>query len=234
MGRSIDVATRMRTDLFPNPLPNGFYTGSTNGNYYAWQWGDALFVVLDPFHYSDRPARGAEGGGWNFTLGRPQYDWLQKTLEGSGTRFKFVFIHHLVGGSDRQGRGGTEAVPFFEWGGRDMDGRDVFTDKRPGWPMPIHALLVKQGVTAVFHGHDHFYARQEVDGIIYQLVPQPGHPGEGSMRSARAYGYATGEILLGTGYLRVTVSNSNVTIAYRRTEAVVPVAATYTVTSKRQ
>lgn len=234
-GRSMDVATRMRTDLFPNPVPDGFYTGSTKGNYCAWQWGDALFVVLDPFRYSTRPARGTEGGGWNFTLGRAQYDWLQETLNGSGARFKFVFTHHLVGGGDRQGRGGAEAVPFFEWGGRDLDGRgDVFTEKRPGWPMPIHALLVKQGVTAVFHGHDHFYARQEVDGIIYQLVPQPGHPGEGSVRSAGEYGYATGEILPGTGYLRVTVSNSKVTVEYVRTGAVVPVAATYTVTPKRQ
>lgn len=231
-GRSMDIATRMRTSLFPNPLPDGFFSGNLDGNYYAWQWGDALFVVLDPFRYSDRPSRGAEGGGWRFTLGRAQYDWLQKTLAGSGARFKFVFIHHLVGGGDRQGRGGAEAVPFFEWGGRDLDGRDAFAEQRPGWPMPIHPLLVKQGVNAVFHGHDHFYARQEVDGVIYQLVPQPGHPGEGSIRSAREYGYATGELLPGTGYLRVTVSNSTVTVAYRRTEAIVPVAATYTITPR--
>lgn len=214
-GRDTDVATRMRTSLFPNPLPNGFYTGSTGGNYYAWQWGDALFVVLDPFRYSERPTRGVQGGGWSFTLGRAQYDWLQETLEGSGVRFKLVFIHHLVGGGDRQGRGGAEAVSFFEWGGRDLDGRDVFAERRPGWPMPVHALLLKHDVTAVFHGHDHFFARQEADGILYQLVPQPGHPGEGSIQSARAYGYASGELLPGSGYLCVTVSDAKVTVAER-------------------
>ena len=29
----------------------------------------------------------------------------------------------------------------------------------------------------VFHGHDHLYARQDLDGIVYQEVPQPGTPG---------------------------------------------------------
>jgi len=27
--------------------------------------------------------------------------------------------------------------------------------------------------SAVFKGHDYFYARQELDGIVYQLVPKP-------------------------------------------------------------
>ena len=217
-GGQVDEATRMRTAYFPNPFPDGFYTGSTSENYYAWHWGDALFVVLDPFRYSERPRRGQEGDNWSFTLGRPQYDWLRKTLEASSARAKFVFIHHLVGGGDRQGRGGAEAVPFFEWGGRDPDGRDAFAEKRPGWPLPIHALLVKHGVSAVFHGHDHFFAKQEVDGIVYQLVPQPGHPGDGSLSQAADYGYLNGDTRPGSGYLRVTVTTAKVTVDYVRTQ----------------
>ncbi len=217
-GRSLEAATRMRTELFPNPVPDGFYSGGSNGNYFAWNWGDALFVVLDPYRYSGRPAGGREAGGWGFTLGRTQYDWLQATLASSQARFKFVFIHHLVGGADRQGRGGAGAVPFFEWGGCDLDGRNAFAEQRPGWPMPIHALLSKHGVTAVFHGHDHFFARQEVDGIVYQLVPQPGHAGEGSYARAREYGYLQGDIRPGSGYLRVEVSSDGPRINYIRTE----------------
>lgn len=217
-GRNMDAATRMRTAYFPNPVPDVFYAGNRDTqNYYAWHWGDALFVVLDPFRHSQRPRRGEEADNWRFTLGREQYDWVKTTLDRSRAHRKFVFIHHLVGGLDQQGRGGAEAVPFYEWGGRDRDGRDVFAEKRPGWPMPIHALLVKHGVDFVFHGHDHFYAKQEVDGIVYQLLPQPGHPGEGSVRQAAEYGYVSGDMRPGSGYLRVEVSRDGVTVDFIRT-----------------
>jgi hypothetical protein len=211
-------ATRMRTSFFPNPVPDGFFTGAAMADYYAWHWGDALFVVLDPFRFSTR-TRGAEAGNWGFTLGRTQYAWLEKTLETSPARLRFVFIHHLVGGLDRQGRGGAEAVPFFEWGGRDPDGREAFADERPGWSLPIHALLVKHGVAAVFHGHDHFYARQEVDGIVYQLVPQPGQRGQGGIRDAAAYGYRGGDLRPGSGYLRVSVAGGAATVDFMLTRS---------------
>lgn len=218
-------ATGMRTRYFPNPVPDGYFTGNTQAeastgrpqNYYAWEWGDALFIVLDPFRYSGKPVRGQDTDAWHFTLGREQYDWLQSTLEGSISRYKFVFTHHLVGGVDRQGRGGSEAVPYFEWGGRNRDGTAGFAEKRPGWPLPIHALLLKHGVRAVFHGHDHFFARQEADGIVYQLVPQPGHSGEGSIRQAKSYGYERGEFRPGSGHLRVIVSTTRISVEYVRT-----------------
>jgi hypothetical protein len=111
----------------------------------------------------------------------------------------------------------VEAVPYFEWGGRDRGGADAFAEKRPGWPMPIHALLVRHGVDFVFHGHDHFYARQEVDGIVHQLVPQPGHRGEGSVRQAAEYGYVNGDLRPGSGYLRVAVSRDGVAVEFIRT-----------------
>ena len=42
--------------------------------------------------------------------------------------------------------------------------------------MPIHQLLAANGVTMFFHGHDHIYARQELDGVIYQTLPEPADP----------------------------------------------------------
>ncbi|MFC1597427.1 hypothetical protein ACFL5Q_05755 [Planctomycetota bacterium] len=99
-----------------------------------------------------------------------------------------------------------EAARFFEWGGRGLDGRYEFDARRRGWEKPIHQLLVDNKVSVVFHGHDHFFAKQELDGIVYQLVPQPGHDRYGSVRSAREYGYVEGEILAGSGHLRVSVS----------------------------
>ena len=94
----------MRKRYFPNPVPDDFYTGNIAPmphcglpqNYYAWQWGDALFVVLDPFRYSLRQ-RGS-GDGWAWSLGLAQYRWLAQTLEQSRARFKFVFIHNLLCG----------------------------------------------------------------------------------------------------------------------------------------
>lgn len=212
-----------RKALFPNPTPDGFYTGNTTlhpevgllQDYYAWEWGDALFIVLDPFWFTQ--SQRGQRNNWNRSLGSAQYLWLKRTLEASHARFKFVFIHHLVGGSDEQARGGAEAVPFCEWGGRNLDGSDGFSKNRSGWAMPIHQLLVQNHVNLVFHGHDHFFAKQEIDGIVYQLVPQPGCPGEGSAGHAKAYSYTSGVACPGAGYLRVAVSHDKIGVDYVRT-----------------
>jgi predicted phosphodiesterase len=214
-GRYLDGTTNnlavwsrtMRLRYFPNPL------AKDGRNYYAWEHGNALFVVLDPFWYTPRPRRSPDN--WYRTLGTEQYQWLKRTLENSKATFKFVFIHHLVGGLDKQGRGGAEAAPFYEWGGKNADGTDGFGQHRSGWPMPIHQSLVQNHLNIVFHGHDHFYAKQDIDGIVYQEVPQPGDP-KGSTRSAMEYGYKRGVILPSSGYLRVIVSPEKAKVDYVR------------------
>ncbi|MBI3880590.1 MAG: metallophosphoesterase [Verrucomicrobia bacterium] len=217
----------MRRKYFPNPTPNDFYTGNQTPhpqlglleNYYAWEWGDALFIVLDPFWYSERPRGRGDGGAvdnWGRTLGAEQYQWLKRTLETSKAKFKFIFLHHLVGGETREGRGGSEASHFFEWGGKDIDGKNSFAQKRPGWPAPIHDLLVKHGASIVFHGHDHLYAKQERDGIVYQEVPQPGHSRADNTRSAAEYGYRSGVLQGSSGILRVTVAPEQALVEYVR------------------
>lgn len=230
-----------RKRYFPNPVPDSFYKGNANPHpeagllqdYYSWEWGDALFVVLDPFWFTQKQ-RG-RGDNWKHTLGLEQYQWLKRTLETSHAKFKFVFIHHLVGGADEQCRGGAEAVPFYEWGGLNADGSDGFQQNRPDWPAPIHRLLVENKVTLVFHGHDHFYAKQDVDGIVYQEVPQPGYAGNDKPpRSAAEYGYVNGTFLGSSGHLRVTVSPSATKVDYVRVNPAASkepgvVAHTYTV-----
>lgn len=57
-------------------------------------------------------------GEWNWTLGKHQYDWFRQTLESSKSKFKFVFSHQLVGGSGKEGRGGTEFADLYEMGER--------------------------------------------------------------------------------------------------------------------
>ncbi len=209
----------MRKRYFPNPTPGIFYTGNAMRHpvvglledYYAWEWGDALFIALDPYWFTQRQRGG--NSLWDQTLGADQYQWLKRTLESSRAKLKFVFIHHLVGGADNQNRGGSEAAPFYEWGGKNPDGTDGYAQHRPGWPVPIHLLLVQNRVSIVFHGHDHFFARQELDGVVYLLVPQPGYPGNGKPpRSASEYGYAGGVLLGSSGHVRVTVSADRATM----------------------
>ncbi|MCX6873107.1 MAG: metallophosphoesterase [Verrucomicrobia bacterium] len=218
----------MRKRHFPNPVPDEFFTGNGNTHpeagllqdYYAWQWGDAQFIVLDPFWFTQQQ-RGHKDN-WSRTLGSNQYQWLKGTLEASKAKFKFIFIHHLVGGADAQCRGGAEAAPWYEWGGKNPDGTAGLAQNRPGWTAPIHQLLVRNKVSIVFHGHDHLYAKQDLDGIVYQEVPQPGAPGNGRVpRSASEYGYQDGVILGSSGHLRLVVSPTQTKVAYIDTEQAV-------------
>ncbi len=237
---------RMRTERFPPPQTgSGGFTGETGSkdgrgaDYYAFEWGDALVVVLDPFNFTTERTRGGPGGSgnnrtkealppndssWGFTLGKAQYDWLADTLAKSKAKFKFVFTHHLVGGvGGTEARGGVESAPFFEWGGRNADGSEGFRERRPGWAMPIHDLLVKNGVTAVFHGHDHLYVHSVKDGVTYQCVPQPGNA-LGGTRSAQEYGYASGTILGSPGHMRVKVTPEKATVDFVRASLGQPTA----------
>ena len=117
----------------------------------------------------------ARGGGenardwWGITLGDAQYRWFKRTLEGSKAKYKFVFTHHVLG----TGRGATELADLYEWGGKDRAGQWEFDRKRPGWELPIHQLMVKYGVTIFFQGHDHLFAHQRRDGVVYQEAPNP-------------------------------------------------------------
>lgn len=214
--------TLAREKYYLNPPPGTFYSGDSTAepfvgiraSWYSWQWGDALFIVLDPYWNS---MVSSSRDAWAMTLGKPQYDWLQSTLATSAARFRFVFVHNLVGGLDGQMRGGIEAAPFFEWGGKNLDGTDGFAAHRPGWNMPIHQLLVRYGVHAVFHGHDHLYARQVLDGIVYQEVPQPSAANfQSGPALAAAYHYASGTIMSNSGHLRVTVAPGKATVQYVR------------------
>ncbi len=212
----------IRKRYFPNPVPDAFYTGNNLSDprcgliedYYAWEWGDALFVVLDPFRFSIRQRGGGDGWGWS--LGQTQYAWLRQTLEQSRARHKFVFIHNLLCG-DQAARGGVEVAGFNEWGGRNKDGSDGFKEHRPGWDEPVHRLLVRNHVAVLFRAHDNFYARQELDGIDYQMIPQPSFAGDDRIRDLETYGYRQGIFIGNSGHVRVTVTPDHVKIEYVRT-----------------
>jgi hypothetical protein len=209
-------AADMRTRYFPSVRSNGFYSSHNDPrNYYAWSWGDATFIVLDPFVGTiTQPSRAPNN--WAWSLGREPYDWLKALLQRTTTPYTFVFLHNLVGGQGSEGRGGVEASRFWEWGGQNADGSAGFATQRAGWGVPIHDLFVQYKVSAVFHGHDHLYVHQERDGIAYQEVPQPSFARENATSSAVDYGYLSGTLLGSSGHLRVTVSPAKATVEYVR------------------
>jgi hypothetical protein len=241
------VGMTARKYYIPVPIPDDFYTGNTDPldepiggdtyheDYYAWEWGDALFVVLDPFHYSltwpDDFGEGYGGEGqdgevsgdrWDWSLGIEQYLWLKDTLENSNAKYKFVFSHHVTGGSTPYARGGISAAPYFEWGGLNADGTWGWDDERPaaeGWDVPIHQLMVANGVDMFLHGHDHIYSYEELDGIVYLECPKPDDAGYDW--EPYGYGYTEGLYpdglnIQNSGHIRVMVSPENVTVDYVR------------------
>jgi len=216
-----------RNQFYSEPAPDSFYSGMTNDTLpgigslrscYAWTWGDALFVTLDPYWYSTNSVDTAyaesqhpNNNTWLVTHGDPQYFWLKNTLEQSHAKFKFVFAHHVMG----TGRGGIEEAVQYEWGGQNVDGTWGFTTNRPNWPLTIHELFVSNNVTIFFQGHDHLFVRQQLDGVTYQELPNPADPNY-SLFNSDAYTdfiFKTNN----TGYTRVTVSPTNVKVDYVRT-----------------
>jgi hypothetical protein len=229
-----DVAVgvqQARNKLFPTVGPDGFYTGCAESfkdigplkSYCAWTWGDALFVILDNYWHS--PAMVDSGFGekakatkgdekknrdwWAITIGDAQYQWFKRTLETSKAKYKFVFAHHVLG----SGRGGVDEADLYEWGGQGKRGEGTFKEKRPGWELPIHQLMVKHKVNVFFQGHDHLYCQQEKDGVVYQEVPMPSDHGYVAYNEDR---YQSGKKLPSSGYLRVSVSAQQTKVEYVR------------------
>jgi len=80
----------------------------------------------------------------------PQYNWLVEQLEmGKGYDYTFVFFHHPV---------------------RPCIGH--FPDIEKYW----EPLFEEYQVEAVFNGHDHNYARHEIDGVNYIVAGGGGAP----------------------------------------------------------
>jgi len=238
-------AQNARNLYFPSPGPNDpitgtFYTGNQtqlariNGNlrdYYAWTWGDALFMVIDPYWGS--PAQVDSGlndqaaktsNSWLITQGNAQYQWMAQTLKNSTAKWKFVFVHHVLGTS----RGGVEVVPYYEWGGLNGTGTSGFAANRQpctvcdapasasySWPETIEQLLEDTGVTVFFQAHDHLYVHQTYHTVTYQSVPNPADNTYYAF-NADAYTQPTQTLYPNAGFLKVTVQPTGVNVQYIR------------------
>ena len=239
-----------------HPALNGYPGVDGDGllrDYYAFEWGDALFITIDPYWHSPNtvdtglyscttgsslctPGKDTEVL-WGKTMGDAQYFWLKNMLErntaagANRKKYVFLFTHHING----TGRGGANNTMVGEFGG---NGTGEFAANRPTWSKPIHQLLVDNkdpnGATIFFQAHDHTFARETVDGVVYQSVANPADNSYWSYNcSAYApptipafpseysgYGQYNGNqsvVMPGAGYIHVTVSPQLVKLQYIRT-----------------
>lgn len=228
------LAGNARLKYYPLPAPDLFYTGDSTEipnvglarDYYAWTWGDALFISLDPYWHSKLPVdnvagvsadttdKGGKGGGsgktsnlWDIGIGDEQYAWLKKTLETSKAKYKFVFSHHVLG----TGRGAVEVSTNYEWGGNDPKKISTFAKERPNWELPIHDLMVKNGVSIFFQGHDHIFVTQERDGLIYQSMPNPA---DDTFTMFNDTAYLSGTKAPNSGHVKVSITPTEAKVEY--------------------
>ncbi len=164
--------------------PNG-QNRSPLENYYAWTWGDALFVVLDIFRYTepgDPLNTGGEqartGPGWR--LGETQKRWLLGVLSGSTQKRKFVWAHHLVGGESISAGGASATASTWYGRGSGINIKrtttidDDFASYEGTTESPeeieIHEMFKKFRVTAFIKGHDHKFSHVINEDVNYITV----------------------------------------------------------------
>ena len=229
------LAGNARIKYYPQPAPDNFFTGDSLEvpgigklrDYYSWQWGDALFITLDPYWHSKYAVDNVAGvtneasttskkagtGSqktsdlWQVGIGDEQYAWFKKTLEESKAKYIFVFTHHVLG----TGRGAIEVSTNYEWGGKDPKGTTTFKEQRPNWELPIHDLMVKHKVSILFQGHDHIFVTQERDGLIYQSMPNPA---DDTFSMFNESAYKSGTKAPNSGHVRVSVTASEAKVEY--------------------
>jgi len=199
---SVERVAEVRRRFAPNPndrtYPQG---GSPAEDYYAFDWGPALFIVLNVQSYSEPSGELATAlddvtrmGDW--TLGGPQRAWLEGALEGADHPFRFVCIHHAVGGNAGNafdtlyGRGGPRAASVGE-------------------QALLHEMMRDFGVQIFFFGHDHVFLDEVVDGIHYAL---PGSCGAPWKFGTDVTGYRS--YWSDSGHGRLTVRPDRATVEY--------------------
>lgn len=195
----IDRSMQARLTYAPSPDATTYPEGAgPNGDYYAFTWGDALFVVLNVMTYTTTPhlLYYPTGAPDDWTLGQEQLSWLQATLEAASSKWRFLFIHHTVGGKagtlgdSAYGRGGGQAA-------------------RVGEQAFVHELMMQYGVQIFFYGHDHVFTDMIVDDIHYTL---PGSAGAPWKFTTNETGYET--YWPDSGYARVHVDSARVRVDF--------------------
>jgi predicted phosphodiesterase len=197
----IERSRSQRLLYLPGPDPDTYpQGGSEHQDYFAFTWGDALFIVLNVMSYTPKGhyLSGDIGLPDDWTLGETQLHWLEETLKNSESKWKVIFVHHTVGGN-----AGDEANSAYGRGG----GRAALV----GEQATVHALMRDYGVQVFFYGHDHVFFDMIVDGIHYTI---PGSTGAPWKFTTLETGYPADAYWTDSGYARVDVTPSRIDVAF--------------------
>jgi len=193
----ITRSQQQRLLYLPGPMPTTYAEGGSPAqDYYAFTWGDALFVVLNVMGYTPTQHLLSTNPGLpdDWTLGQAQFSWFADTLAKATAKWRFVLIHHAVGGAagdandSAYGRGGGQAAYVGE-------------------QAKVHQLMLQYGVQIFFYGHDHVFTDMLVDGIHYTL---PGCAGAIWPFGQSITGYT--QSWLESGWGKITVSPNTVDV----------------------
>jgi 3',5'-cyclic AMP phosphodiesterase CpdA len=190
---------QVRIENMPGPLPTTYPQAGSNGqDYYAFTWGDALFIVLNVMSYTPSPHLLSAGAGLpdDWTLGPEQMQWLANTLAQATSKWRFLLIHHPVGGA-----AGTAENSAYGRGG----GQAAYV----GEQAVVHQLMLAYGVQIFFYGHDHVFTDMTVDGIHYS---EPSNAGARWMFVPEETGYSQSWSV--PGWAHVVVSPAAVDVTY--------------------
>ena len=129
-----------------NPVNQAFFAHELPGLYYSFDQGDCHFIVLN----------GDIVGQTNKVTG-DQLEWLKEDLhKARAARLKFVFIHR----------------PLYPVDGHMGQCLDKYPQDRDA----LHALFVRNRITAVFQGHEHLFNLQTKNGVKYIITGGGGAP----------------------------------------------------------
>jgi 3',5'-cyclic AMP phosphodiesterase CpdA len=119
-----------------------------NELYYSFTAGNSLCIVLDSYIAGEEKKITGE-----------QLAWLEGVLANPGRRHVFVFLHHPLYTDPAKGHHINDSL-----------------DKYPESRDRLEALLKRANVDAVFAGHEHYYQRRTVDGIMHIITGGGGAP----------------------------------------------------------
>jgi hypothetical protein len=184
-----DVDDRWQTELFDSLYPNictmlaELPFQSCIGNH---EMAGVLFSQLFPYPFAGGRYWSFDYGPAHFTCidqytaygpGTPELAWIENDLATTTKPWRFVYLHE----------------PGWSAGGGHENNTWVQAYLQP--------LFTAHDVTMVFAGHNHYYARAEVEGIDHVTTggggaplytPNPAYPD--IVATARAYHYCTIEI----------------------------------------
>ncbi len=146
-------------------------SGQALENYYAFTWGDALWVVLDSDRYSLNSADDQTTGSYpTNSLGTSQLAWLETTLAASTATWKFVLSHRLLGGLPGKPNTCDTNWWYARGSGASVAPSTASSDSRTEeWT--LHQLLQQYNVTAYISSHDHVFGHSRTGSVNYLKVP---------------------------------------------------------------